>query len=177
MELFTFALLSLAIINAIYLVIPYIVKFDGEYFVELNGKIIPIKIKKSQYVNAFSLYNGTIILTSKSLELEENEVKAIVAHELGHLKLHHHLKMLIVINLLVFILLNLVNELIGFILTAIFLILFQRFLSRRFELEADLFASQMVGKEFLKKVILTYGETKSNILSTHPSSLTRVKNI
>lgn len=177
MELVTFSLLSLIIINTIYFALPYLIKFDGEIVVDVSGEKILAKIKNGDYVNAFSLYNGSIIITSRSLSLEESEIKAIIAHELGHLKLHHHLKMLLILNALLFITLISISYLPIFIPLIIFFVLFQRFLSRKFELEADYYAARLVGKDALKKVILNYGENKSNILSTHPSSLTRIKKI
>ncbi|WP_187152675.1 M48 family metalloprotease [Acidianus manzaensis] len=152
-------------------------KYEKHVQFQLGNKTITAKIRDGDYINAFSLYNGDIILTSASLNLKEEEIKAMIAHELGHIKLHHHIKMLILINILVFALLNSVTNILFFIPLAITLILFQRYLSRFFELQADSFATRIVDKEVLHEIIIKYGERKSNILSTHPSALTRIKKI
>ncbi|AWR97512.1 M48 family metalloprotease [Acidianus sulfidivorans JP7] len=177
MNLITFALLSIAFIDIVYFALPYFMKYDKIIELSFSNLRIPVKIRNANYVNAFSLYNGSIILTSASLNLDNEEIYAMIAHELGHIRMHHHIKMLLLINILVFIMFININNIFVFIPIAISLILLQRYISRFFELQADSYAAKLVSKKALYNLIIKYGENKSSILSTHPSALTRIKKI
>ncbi|BDC19569.1 M48 family metallopeptidase [Acidianus sp. HS-5] len=179
MQIIIFGLLSLLFINIAYFAVSVVlakrfkpIKYD------FLGKQIELKIKEDPRINAFSVISGKILITSASLNLPKDELDAMIAHEMGHIKLHHHLKMLILVNALVLLFFYTAEiSLILFVIAGISIVLIQRFISRKFEIQADKYASKLVGKGSLVNLISKYGEIKSNIFSTHPPSSVRIKKI
>ncbi|AEE93950.1 peptidase M48, Ste24p [Acidianus hospitalis W1] len=179
MQIIIFGLLSLLVINVVYFAVSIILvkKFKSIKY-DFLGKQIELKVKEDARVNAFSVITGKILVTSASLNLPKDELDAMIAHEMGHIKLHHHLKMLILVNLLVLLFFYTAEfSLFLFIISGISIVLIQRFISRKFEIQADRYASQLVGKGSLMNLIMKYGENKSSIFSTHPPSSARIKKI
>ncbi len=179
MQIIIFGLLSLLFIDIAYFAVSIIlVKRFKSIKYDFLGKQIELKVKEDPRINAFSVISGKILITSASLNLPKDELDAMIAHEMGHIKLHHHLKMLLLVNVLVFLFFYTAEiSLVLFIVSGISIILFQRFISRKFEIQADKYASKLVGRGSLVNLISKYGETRSNIFSTHPPSSVRIKKI
>ncbi len=189
MQTIIFALLSLVIIAVMYwVIVPRWVKryrtvhVEGlDSILEGTARRVEIKMKESSSVNAFSLPGGTILVTSALLAQSNDEILAAVAHELGHISRKHHLKGFIVTGMLIssaILALGYLGYLAGAFLI-LFSFLFQRFLSRRFEFEADSYATALVGRESYSNLLMKYessGEGRS-ILSTHPTVWERLKKI
>ncbi len=139
-------------------------------------------LKGHSQINAFSvrgLKRGYIFLTENTASLGENNVNAVIAHEIGHLEKGHHVKMALLVGSLIslsmFFLLNGMSWIAIPIL--LFTVLTQKTLTRKFELEADKYALKLVPSQDLANLISSYGDKKSTILSTHPDILTRLKNL
>lgn len=135
---------------------------------------ISIYLDKSDEINAYVI-GRNLVVTEGFLKLNKEEKKAILAHEISHIRLNHYYKLRLFvfsglfISFMLFqfnILLSLFSLLITFLL--------QRFIARKQEIEADKFAYKIVGNS-LKEVITKYGDKDSSIFSTHPSSIVRLK--
>ncbi|EZQ10896.1 MULTISPECIES: M48 family metalloprotease [Acidianus] len=173
----TFILLSLVLIavDVIYLAIPFILTRKLKVIeIPTNFGNVKVKVMERNEVNAFSFYNGELIITSGMLNLPLEDISAAIAHEIGHIKLLHHLKTLLFINIMLAISLYFFGTPYILIIVSIIMILLQRFLSRLFEIQADSFAGSLVGKENVIDLIMKFGERKAGLLSTHPSALVRV---
>ncbi|MCI2414239.1 MAG: M48 family metalloprotease [Candidatus Aramenus sp.] len=185
MSYLTFGLLSLSLIYVVYFAVSALVsKRHPEVRVEgvdeirrMSGVNFKLKLKEDPRVNAFSLVNNVIVVTSSLLHLKEEEILAAIAHEVGHLKMRHHLKSLAIISAVVLSFFLLLGSLPLALAVSLLGIVIQRYLSRQFEVEADKFASGLVDKHSLITLIMNYGETSSSFLSTHPSSVARIKKI
>lgn len=179
MQTIIFGLLSLLLINVAYFVASIIlVKKSRPMKYSFLDSQIEVLVKEDARVNALSVITGKILLTSASLNLPKDELDAMLAHEMGHIRLHHHLKMLILVNLMVLLFFYTAEiSLPLFVAMGILIVLVQRFISRRFEIEADRYASRLVGRKPLVNLIMKYGEDKSGLFSTHPSSSARIKKI
>lgn len=92
--------------------------------------------------NAFALPNGTVIFTDEIVHLAQNddELLAILAHEIGHVKYHHGLRATIQGSVLSFAVTMLTGDVsaAGGLLASLPLILTTSSYSRDFEREADL---------------------------------------
>jgi Zn-dependent protease with chaperone function len=185
MNSFSFAVVSLVILYASYFGISKIyakryreVNIEGINEIKSKSGInFSLRVKDCKDVNAFSISGNTVIITSSLLNLDKREVMAAIAHEVGHIKMKHHVKNLIIISIMIigfFLLLNMPLFTLSFLLTGF---LIQRFISRKFELEADKYAAKITSKEALISLLNNYGDSSSSILSTHPSSILRVKKI
>jgi Zn-dependent protease with chaperone function len=160
-------------------------------------------------VNAFQLGFGSnsIIALSDELEnvLNEDEMTAIAAHELGHIYYGHFAKLLmasivwpllLINSCFAYLIFNFSSTLTDiqqvFALLGLFLlalgppILLIPWLTRRWETKADLFAASLVGNEViisaLKKIVehnIVYANIGKRLefLISHPIIETRVKNI
>ncbi|MBW9140707.1 MAG: M48 family metalloprotease [Candidatus Aramenus sp.] len=185
MSYFTFGLLSLSLIYAIYFAVSTLVskrypevRVEGiEEIRRRSGVNFKLKLKDDSRVNAFSLVNNVIVVTSSLLQLKDEEVLAAIAHEVGHLKMRHHLKSLAITSAVVLSFFLLLGSLPLALSVSLLGIVIQRYFSRRFEVEADKFASELVDKHSLIALIMNYGDTSSSFLSTHPSSVARIKKI
>ena len=179
MQIIIFGLLSLLLINIAYFAVSlFLVKKFKAIRYDFLGKQIELRVKEDPRINAFSVITGKILITSASLNLPKCELDAMIAHEMGHIKLHHHLKMLILVNFLVLAFFYTAEvSIFLFIIMGISIVLIQRFISRKFEIQADKYASKLVGRDSLVNLISKYGETKSSLFSTHPPSSVRIKKI
>ncbi|AAK43331.1 peptidase M48 Ste24p [Saccharolobus solfataricus] len=175
----TFGLLTLVVLLE-FIVVPAIILKRGTKFSTIYN--YPIYIINSTEINAYSLTSvwGKFIVLTRGLVNGEDEehIKAAIMHEVGHLKLNHHVKMslYIISVIMVFTYLLGVNmlTLIPFALVAL---LVQRYLQRRLELGADRFALRFINKKMLEDLITKYDMKETTFLSTHPNIHVRLKNI
>jgi Zn-dependent protease with chaperone function len=145
--------------------------------------------------NAFALPDGTIIFTDEMVEIAEddNELLAVLAHEIGHVVHRHGLRMIVQNSLLVFILLAITGDATGsselFLGFPIFLT--ERAYARGFEREADRYALTYLQKKGLPTVHFANlmrriadaekpdadaGDRRwMSYLSTHPLTAERIK--
>ena len=142
---------------------------------EVDG--IKVYLKESDQVNAFVIGRDKLVITSTTLSLPKEEIRAILAHELSHIELGHYkitrLFLFLVVSL--GIILGLLNEIPLLVFSYLVLFLLQRFIQRRLELEADKMAVKIVNREVFRSVLLKYGDRTSNVFSTHPSLSARLK--
>lgn len=176
--------------------IEKVFKIDLEIFVAKEAKV-------EAKVYGFGGKNRKILLSDGLLErLEEDEILAVLSHELGHLKKYHNLKKIIYENYwLIFMLLCADFVLVEFlefeflleqglvyllILVLIFhslISVIENFISRKFELEADLLAVKFSGKNSLKSALLKIEETETLpkwvefLFLSHPTLESRLKAI
>ncbi|MCF8199097.1 MAG: M48 family metallopeptidase [Sulfuritalea sp.] len=144
--------------------------------------------------NAFALPGGEVVVLDELVALakRDEEVVAVIAHELGHLRYHHGMRQLIqssVVSFAVGIYLGDVSTVIAG-LTA--LLLESRY-SRAFEMEADAYAGRLLLAssnslepliEMLQRLELAHTKTRksaqdsienpANLLSTHPDMAERM---
>jgi Zn-dependent protease with chaperone function len=115
-------------------------------------------------LNAFaagpSPSKSVVILTENIENLSQDEVEAIVFHELCHIKHWHSLKLTMLnIVYLAFMYLSLIQFNIITLVFLIFLSLFTvSLVSKIFEREADIFAARIVGPAIFSSILLKVGE-------------------
>jgi Zn-dependent protease with chaperone function len=154
-------------------------------------KIVP------NFINAMAM--GHVIIFGKPLleKLDQNEIKAIIAHELAHIKLGHVKRkepkqqtsiLIILFAMIIFLpaLLYISTHIkptsftLGTLLIGIMSISF-RFVSWPKEYEADIIANQYVTKDAMKSVWLTLAKMKEMDINwayySHPSISNRIKNL
>ncbi|MGD9209907.1 MAG: M48 family metallopeptidase [Desulfobacteraceae bacterium] len=144
--------------------------------------------------NAFALPGGTIIFTDELVKLAQNdeELIAILAHEIGHVVHRHGMRRIMQDSLLSFAFMALTGDASG--VSEIFLglpvVLTELAYSREFERSADQYAldyltSQNISSERFADILARIDEENRhlegddkkwhNYLSTHPSTLERIK--
>ncbi|XRO75448.1 M48 family metallopeptidase [Methanocaldococcus sp. 28A] len=160
-----------------------------------------IEIINSLVANAMvsGIFNEKLVITKKLIDiLNEDELKAILAHEIAHKK-RRHIKMGLtswfLLGVVIFssidYILKILNKLLGddWIIGALIIVggylslyIIDSYLSRRREKEADIIASQITNpKTYIKALAkihyANYSPEKGflNIISTHPSMLKRAK--
>ncbi|WP_338599343.1 M48 family metalloprotease [Sulfolobus tengchongensis] len=174
----TFGLVTLVIMLQ-FAVVPGIILKRATKVSELNG--YPIYMIESNDINAFSLisiWGKHILVTKGLLSKEDNEhIAAALMHEIGHIRLNHHIKMSLCIISIIIVFTYLLNYVIFLVPFVISVLAIQRYLQRRFELEADKFATKFINAKLLHDLITKYGENKISFLSTHPNIKIRLKNI
>jgi len=142
----------------------------------------------------------TVVLTRTLLELlNVDELKAVFLHEYAHCKLKHQLKLMVVsISLLLgaalfdmYVILTLESEVIALGISIpllisfyILILILSRFITKRFELEADCLAISKLGNPFvfidiLKKIRAVNGEVRGwkAIISPHPPIDVRITSL
>jgi Zn-dependent protease with chaperone function len=94
--------------------------------------------------NAFALPSGTIVFTDEMIQIAENndELSAVLAHEIGHIVHRHSMRTLIQDSILGFILLAITGDVSGSseLFLGLPVLLTELAYSRKFELEADDYA-------------------------------------
>ena len=144
--------------------------------------------------NAFALPSGIIVVTDELVELaqDDDEILAVMAHELGHVH-HRHIMRTIIQNsataLIIAILIGDLSSIAGLSAT-IPTVLMEAHYSREFELEADSFAVHRLSEmgknpaalgRILQRLTEDHesdeGSTLWRYLSTHPATQERVKAI
>lgn len=95
--------------------------------------------------NAFALIDGTLVVTDELVELAENdeELLAVLAHELGHLDQRHSLRMLIQSSIVAFTVSVYLGD-VSSIAAGVPTLLLQARYSRGHETEADSYAAAML---------------------------------
>lgn len=210
------AVIMLALINSYYfLIVPlralfqkkkYLKNEEIESFLRNEGYSYRIRIIKGKIENAFATgifpFTKTILIGEPlSEKMTDNELKGIVFHEIGHLKLGHLYKMfflnMVSSIILVFlygfsmkiiesqhyrdtIMEPVMVALVGLIYGVIAFILIPYFFQRRLEYQADAFAVRKVGAEQYVQTLEKLNEITENKMMkgsvTHPSLKNRIKN-
>ena len=210
------AVIMLALINSYYfLIVPlralsqkkkYLKNEEIESFLRNEGYSYRIRIIKGKIENAFATgvfpFTKTILIGEPICEkMTDNELKGIVFHEIGHLKLGHLYKMfflnMVSSIILVFlygfsmkiiesqhyrdtIMEPVIVALVGGIYGVIAFILIPYFFQRRLEYQADAFAVRKVGAEQYVQTLEKLNEITENKMMkgsvTHPSLKNRIKN-
>jgi len=210
------AVIMLALINSYYfLIVPlralfqkkkYLKNEEIESFLRNEGYSYRIRIIKGKIENAFATgifpFTKTILIGEPlSEKMTDNELKGVVFHEIGHLKLGHLYKMfflnMVSSIILVFlygfsikiiesqhyrdtIMEPVMVALVGLIYGVIAFILIPYFFQRRLEYQADAFAVRKVGAEQYVQTLEKLNEITENKMMkgsvTHPSLKDRIKN-
>lgn len=208
--------IMLALINSYYfLIVPlralfqkkkYLKNEEIESFLRNEGYSYRIRIIKGKIENAFATgifpFTKTILIGEPlSEKMTDNELKGVVFHEIGHLKLGHLYKMfflnMVSSIILVFlygfsikiiesqhyrdtIMEPVMVALVGLIYGVIAFILIPYFFQRRLEYQADAFAVRKVGAEQYVQTLEKLNEITENKMMkgsvTHPSLKNRIKN-
>lgn len=206
----------LALINSYYfLIVPlralfqkkkYLKNEEIESFLRNEGYSYRIRIIKGKIENAFATgvfpFTKTILIGEPlSEKMTDNELKGVVFHEIGHLKLGHLYKMfflnMVSSIILVFlygfsikiiesqhyrdtIMEPVMVALVGLIYGVIAFILIPYFFQRRLEYQADAFAVRKVGAKQYVQTLEKLNEITENKMMkgsvTHPSLKNRIKN-
>ena len=208
--------IMLTLINSYYfLIVPlralfqkkkYLKNEEIESFLRNEGYSYRIRIIKGKIENAFATgifpFTKTILIGEPlSEKMTDNELKGVVFHEIGHLKLGHLYKMfflnMVSSIILVFlygfsmkiiesqhyrdtIMEPVMVALVGLIYGVIAFILIPYFFQRRLEYQADAFAVRKVGAEQYVQTLEKLNEITENKMMkgsvTHPSLKDRIKN-
>ena len=161
---------------------------DKKYFKSAIAKIdsvdtdqIKLVVQEMPMLNAFALPGEVIVISKKLIESikKEEEFLAVLAHEIGHIKLGHHTD-IIVKN---FIYNQSIKIFTGNEVSFISTYLSQRY-SSNLEREADLFAIESLknnginprhGAEFFRKILNSPGNSLiEKLIPTHPPSQERI---
>lgn len=137
--------------------------------------------------NAFAVPGGIVVMTDEMVEIAANddELSAVLAHEVGHLYNRHILRVLLQNSASALIIAGLTGDLssITSLSAAVPAVLMQAKYSRDFEIEADTFAfrfldSKGISTNVLSELLLRIeGTSHSDVpgwLSTHPQTKERV---
>ncbi len=175
----TFIIVSLVILLQLVVVPAIILKRAKRLFKFYK---YPVYLLDSDEINAFSIFSiwGKFIVVTKELidREDESHVNAALAHEVGHLESNHHLKMLGIIISIIFLFTLFIIKYPLLILPFILIVFAsQRYLLRKFELNADNFATKIINKDLLVDLIMKYNDRTTTFLSTHPNIQVRLKNI
>ncbi|WP_350309071.1 M48 family metalloprotease [Ignisphaera cupida] len=160
-----------------------------------------IKEANAPFYNAvvFGLRCRTIIITKALHNLSWDYIEAVLLHEYAHCKLKHSIKITITASMLLSILTGItIYELqflstiadamilmMVFVFAYISIHMLLKYITRKFELEADLFAiSNTSNPCSYLKLLAFLGQWEKNkedliskLLATHPLARTRIKNI
>jgi Zn-dependent protease with chaperone function len=137
---------------------PYIHK----YIEDSDAELIPVlNFRSGVGVNAFALPSGQIVFTDELIELvkEDQELIAILFHELGHLKEKHMLRRSLQGSIMTLLLLFIIGDITTFdFVSGVPALIADLSYSRDFEREADIYAlhqldKQHVGVEFFSMVM------------------------
>lgn len=95
--------------------------------------------------NAFALPNGDIVIYDELMDLAESdeEIVAVLAHELGHVALRHGLRQMIRSSMVSFVVGSYLGD-VSSLATGMASLLLMSNYSRKFELEADAFAGKLL---------------------------------
>ncbi len=164
---------------------------------KLKTKVLLVN---SDYCNAFTLpiFRRIIITTKLLAVLNNQEISAVIAHEIGHIVNNDFIKSLILFILNSFIIYLIVRYMISTFMSIIFIlstmllyisisILLFFAIFRKFEIYADKYAEKIVGSDSLVNALIKVGWKSlileidkpimlmlARIISTHPPILDRV---
>ncbi len=141
--------------------------------------------------NAFALPSGIVLMTDDLVKLSQNdqELLAVMAHEIGHLNHRHILRQVLQNSMTALLVAGLLGDLssIAGLSATLPTFLVQQKYSREFELEADEFAAQMLRDRgipsahlanILKRMTESGGAANGGLLdylSSHPATAERVE--
>ena len=153
-----------------------------------GGYRLELRWSKRLGANALALPSGEIVVTDQLVELarKDDEIVAVLAHEIGHLRQHHALRRLLQDSATVLLIAVVTGDLssIASLATALPAILLQAKYSRDFEREADDFAIDYLKRhgvppESFGAILLRMeqgrraGADIPDYLSTHPAARER----
>jgi predicted Zn-dependent protease len=152
---------------------------------------ITLAIRKSDIfgANALAIPGGTIIITDQMIELAQSqeEILAILAHELGHVEHRHSLQMVIKSSFAAFIATAVTGDAasLSAAVAGVPILLIQKRYSRQFEEEADTFAFNLLQDHGLSPAAFAdimerihageNGTETISFLSTHPVTDKRIQ--
>ena len=151
-----------------------------------------LEFRKSDYVgpNAFALPSGIIVITDDLVLLakHQNEIVAILAHEIGHIIHRHALRNLLQNSAAVLLIASITGDVtsITALSSALPMMLMEAKYSRAFEIEADQFALQYlrahnIPTKYFSDILLRlekeagFENETHNYLASHPVTSQRVK--
>ena len=152
---------------------------------------IAFRSSKQLGANALALPSGTIVITDGLINLAANdhEIKAVLAHEIGHLQERHGLRQLLQSSATALLAIGLVGDVStgSSFLAALPTLLLQSKYSKEFEKQADAFAFAYLKREgipaetllsLLQRIERQSGKagTLPDYLSSHPGIQERVEN-
>jgi len=155
-----------------------------------GGYRLELRSSKRLGANAFALPSGEIVVTDQLVELAQNddELVAVLAHEIGHLRERHILRRLLQDSATVLLIAAVTGDLTSIVSLASALpaILLQAKYSRDFEREADEFAFDTMKRhgvpaESFGAILLRMDERRGaaadvpDYLSTHPAARERAE--
>jgi len=119
-------------------------QFDQFLEGEPNAGEYRLEFRRMPGANAFALPGGTIVVTDDMVKLaaSDDELLAVIAHELGHEHHHHGIRLVLQNSGLAVLVTALAGDAVGMTILAAALpsVLLQSRYSRQFEAEADLYA-------------------------------------
>jgi Zn-dependent protease with chaperone function len=140
--------------------------------------------------NAFALPDGRVILTDELVALagDDEEIVAVMAHEVGHVVYRHGLRDAIQSSLLALAILLITGDLSSSFVAALPTVLAESRYSRDFEREADEYALAYMGRndidperlaQLLRRLEQTAGGSSLEIpfLSSHPATQERIERL
>ncbi|MDI9244286.1 M48 family metallopeptidase [Marinobacter sp. CHS3-4] len=173
------------------------------FLTPVDGQDLEVVFRSSDAIgaNAMALPNGTLIFTDDLVNLAEddNELVAILAHEIGHVAHRHGMKGVVQSSLTTWLIVLMTGDLSAFSDTTVALpaILMSLAYSRDLEREADgyaletLKANQIPARHFaniMERLMATHGEPESDedndsdgwhqigdLLSSHPGTAERIE--
>ena len=138
--------------------------------------------------NAFALPAGIVVVTDELVELAEHddELRAVLAHEVGHLVHRHSLRLLVQNSLVAVVVATLLGDVGGTsaLIVAVPTVLVTSGYSRDFEREADDYAYDWMRRngvapqrlgDLLRRLEARHGGGDGGYLSTHPATEERVR--
>ncbi len=156
-----------------------------------TSRELRIEFRRSEQIgaNAFALPSGIIVVTDELIELagHEEEVLAVLAHEVGHVLNRHALRLLLQDSVTAALLVTLTGDItsVSALAASIPTVLVQTSYSREFEREADDFAYRYLDRrgipasrfgDMLRRLDEESGDAGIlNYLSTHPRASERIR--
>ena len=141
-----------------------------------RNEITPLLFRRLEKndANAFALPDGSVVITDGLLALAKNdaEIEAVLAHELGHLEQRHTLRTVLQqsgIGLLILSIAGDASNLAPVVASLPTILLTARY-SREFELEADVYAAQVLRQQGAPKSAFTSMLSRLNSASTESSA-------
>lgn len=139
--------------------------------------------------NALALPGGMIIMTDALVQLAENDEQllAVLAHEMGHVEYQHGLRSLLQNSLTAILMIGLVGDVssVSSLSATLPTLLVESRYSRQFEQDADLYATRLLREqqidtaEFLKILSLLekahHSDSEFDYLSSHPAMSKRLE--
>jgi Zn-dependent protease with chaperone function len=168
---------------------------DDEFaaLAKASGTPAQLEFRAMSQPNAFALPDGTIVLTDEMVAFTRNndELMAVLAHELGHVHHAHSLRMLLRQSAVAVMVTALAGDAAGMTILAVILpsaLLDGRY-SREFELDADAFAQDLLRRTGRSPQVFTAvlrrfaadprradaGDPLSRYLSSHPALEERIE--